>query len=222
MRISKRKILLNFSLICSLILITQDSYGQNSLADPVFKHETAIVKKMLSDSAARFKNDTITIELSYYSNGRLKSKNVFSHPEGPPKEAWLFYYLNYAVTSYKMDGGVSSYVEWNDGKNHGNYLMFDDEKFVTHWVFENGKLVDVKNENCRFLDPKGNVITKEEFFNQFESEDYGQWGYYLFAKEYGEYSELECCDFVMYSDKFPIPGGGKQASKLIKRLNQSC
>jgi hypothetical protein len=126
------------------------------------------------------------------------------------------------VSSYHENGKIALYAEWLNNKLNGDYLQYDSERFVTHWVYENGVLVDVKNDNCRYLDPKGKIISKEDFFNQFESEGYGQWGYYFFAKEFEPYSRLNCCDFVMYSDKFHIPSEGKAGEKLIKGLNKTC
>lgn len=208
---------------CLLALVFPLCYGQN-LNDPEFKNESNIVQLMFSDSTQSFSNDTITIYLGYYHNGSLKSKLVYFHPDGPPIERWLYQYLNYAESSYHEDGKIAHYAEWYDNKLHGDYMHFDSEKFVTHWIYENGILTDIKNDNCRYLDTKGKVISKEEFFKQFQTKEFGYWGYYLFEKEYEPYQSLECCDYVMYSDRFNIPPGlpGKEAEKLIKRLNKTC
>lgn len=207
---------------CLLTLVFPLCYGQD-LNEPEFKNESRIVQIMLSDSATSFSNDTITIYLGYYYNGSLKNKHVYFHPDGVPKEKWLYTYLNYAESTYHEDGKITHFAEWYDNKLHGDYMQFDSEKFVTHWIYENGILVDIKNNNCRYMDPKGNVIAKEEFFKQFLSKEFGYWGYFLFEKEYEPYHSLECCDYVMYSDRFNIPElPGKEADKLIKRLNKTC
>lgn len=211
-RIFKTFILIMFLPIC---------FGQN-VNDPEFKSESKIVQSMLSDSITIFTNDTLTIELGYYTNGSLKTKLVYYHPEGAPEERWRYEYLNFAESSYHEDGKIAAYVERYNDKLHGNYMQFDSDKFVTHWVFNNGNLVDVKNDNCRFLDQKGKIISKEEFFECYESSEYGQWGYYLFESEYEPYNQLTCVDYVMYSGNWMIPSEGKQALKLVGRLNKTC
>jgi len=222
----RRTLSINISKIISaylLVLVFPLCYGQN-LKDPEFKNESNIVQIMLSDSTRSFSNDTITIYLVYYHNGPLKAKMVYFHPEGAPKEKWLYSHLNYAESAYNEEGKIVLYAEWYNNKLHGDYMQFDSEKFVTHWIYENGILVDIKNDNCRYLGIKGNVITKEEFFKQFQTKEFGHWGYYLFEKEHELYQSLKCCDYVMHSDRFNIPPGfpGKEAEKLIKRLNKTC
>lgn len=208
---------------CLLVFAFHISNAQNSEAME-FKGESKIIQVMLSDSMTIFGNDTLTIELSYNTNGSLQKKHVYYHPDGAPDERWKYEYLNFAESSYDENGIIASYIEWLNGKHHGNYMTFDSEKFVTHWVFNNGILADVKNDNCRFLNHKGTIITKEEFIKICESPEFGQWGYYLFESESEPYSMLKCVDYVMYSEKRPIPGplDIRYALKLIKRLNKTC
>jgi hypothetical protein len=197
-------------------------YSQNSVT-PEFKNESSIVQKMLTDSSVYFSNDSLTIHLGYYPNGLLKGKIVYYHPEGPPEEKWLFEYLNFAQTGYHENGRAAYYNEWWNNKLNGSYLQFDSDLFVTHWIFEDNILVDVKNDNCRYLDPKGIVISKEEFFNQYKNQEFGDWIYYLFERDFEPYKDLKCCDFVLHSEKFDIPAfPGKGADKLIEELNKSC
>jgi hypothetical protein len=164
-------------------------------------------------------NDTITTFTRYQINGKKNYETIWIHPQGEQQDLSTQERFEYGF--HDEDGSIAYKYRYVGDKLNGDYLQYDDSSFVTHWVFKDNKLIDVKNKNCRFLNPKGKVITKAQFFEQFESEAFGQWGYYLFEK-FEPYSQLKCCNFVMYSDRYQIPTYGTGAKKLIRRLNKRC
>jgi len=163
--------------------------------------------------------DSSTTTTVHYPNGKLCQQVIYLHPNGPTSFEDIFM-IERTELNYNENGEITASYQYLNNKLHGDYLMYDDSSFVTHLVFRNDSLVDIKNTNCCFVDNKGKIVTKEVFFSLLYTDEFGIWDYYLF-EPWREFKEFVCCDFAFISEKYNWRTT-KGYKKLVKRLKKNC